>query len=135
MKRDSIEGPQSDSREIEIAVKRMLEQLHAGKIVSYERGLLKVGATGAFAVEAMVRGQREINLNTFFYGRELQKAESEISLHRYEGREQIFPVGEPVPIRSVQTMGEGIEIIDEIRDLMNEGATFEQAISAFKLDR
>jgi hypothetical protein len=113
------------------AIRRKLKALHEDKIVSGELGLLKIGAEAAFNTEALVNGNRLIEIRTDIYSERERTYRTEISLHRSKEGEQFFITSDS--IKTIPTVFDAIEAVREIRDRMNSGTSYEEAIQDYKI--
>lgn len=112
------------------SIRRQLEALGNGEIVSGEIGLLKVGAEAAFEAQALVVGNRQITIQTDIYP---DGVTTEISLHRCERRgdtNHIFFITKD-RLQPLYSIPEAIEVCGEIRERMQSGLSYEAAIQPF----
>ena len=110
-------------------VHRMMELLQQGEIVSSEIGLLKIGATSAFQVEALVPTDRQIMIFTYFYP---DKVESELQIYRYTSANDFHFVLKD-PLKALRTIPEALQVCGEIRAAIEGGLSYMDAISPYKL--
>src|SRR5258708_40180241 len=108
-------------------VRQFLDDLHAGQIVSWELGLLKVGAVGAFEVAAIVSGGRLIEIRTDLYPRDA--VTTDISLLRHSG-DDVYHVTTQ-GIQPLVSIPDAIEVCGQIRQRIQDRMSFEDAIGPF----
>lgn len=125
---------ETDLQHFEEAIERMLYLLFEEKrTISMELGLMRIGAIAGFQVECLTSDERLLRITTYIYP---QQITSDLSLEKFRRNVNGAKYGTfyvtSDELESLPTIPDAIRAIEQIRDYMNSGLSYLDALSNWR---